>query len=676
MLTQWWNGLCTTSKLGAPFIRRLPTAKVNLNGGGSENPVVTWLPQHGLYIALFDDLFAEAKGFGVTFSSDGLSWATPAAVVAVPGGARTPMASMLEDDGSLTVFFTDYGVGGGPERIFRATFELKFSEAAGGRGNHHATLGAKAVPAFSDGDSRWPLKSDDDALACYATPMQDNTRITGADAAPSLKFDDSDAQAPPPPTATLLRRNWGINIHFNSASKESVALLRKGFTAIRQDVAWETVENVAAAKGQKGIYNWSVYETLFDDLGKDVVPYMILDYGNLAYGTNATAANDWIVISKENTAAQVAFVKYAIAAMRHFRGRGILWELWNEPNGIWCCGHLEPDVYASLALAISDAKNKLSPELDGEVLAGPTTCGCDLAYMEAVFSHGALAAFDAISWHPYRGGAPESVSADYAAVRALARKYLKGNTSVPPIISGEWGYATCLDEHGSPVPCIGGATGGNTVSIAQQGAFLARQWIVNAMDGIPLSIWYDWSDSPNCNPVKPGSDCYGVFEVGALGEDGAAHGKAKAAFFAAKQMQKQLGARQYVRRLETMTPPAGQTVESSSNLVEGSGCLSITAQSDTRTKQDQSIVFVAAFGKNRPDKPPVAANPSGRIEAFAVWSTSDLETSTVVVESSLKDVCFNSTTLYGVQGSHSYCYNSTGHMHVSLLTQPTFYTRL
>ena len=48
----------------------------------------------------------------------------------------------------------------------------------------------------------------------------------------------------------------------------------------------------------------------------------------------------------------------------------------------------------------------------------------------------------------------------------------------------------CLDEHGSPVPCIGGATGGSTVSIAQQGAFLARQWLVNAMESIPISIWY------------------------------------------------------------------------------------------------------------------------------------------------------------------------------------------
>ena len=40
-----------------------------------------------------------------------------------------------------------------------------------------------------------------------------------------------------------------------------------------QDVAWSTVENVTA-NGRKGVYNWSVYETLFDDLGPDVMPYV------------------------------------------------------------------------------------------------------------------------------------------------------------------------------------------------------------------------------------------------------------------------------------------------------------------------------------------------------------------------------------------------------------------
>ena len=39
---------------------------------------------------------------------------------------------------------------------------------------------------------------------------------------------------------------------------------------------------------------------------------MILDYGNVLYGTNATAANDWIAIEQNNTEAIEAFVKFAV----------------------------------------------------------------------------------------------------------------------------------------------------------------------------------------------------------------------------------------------------------------------------------------------------------------------------------------------------------------------------
>ena len=48
-----------------------------------------------------------------------------------------------------------------------------------------------------------------------------------------------------------------------------------------------------------------------------------------------------------------------------------------------------------------------------------------------------------------------------------------------PILSGEWGYAT----H---------AKGG--VSLETQAAFIVRQQLANLLNGIPLSIWYDWKN--------------------------------------------------------------------------------------------------------------------------------------------------------------------------------------
>jgi len=129
----WWNGLVTTSKLGQPFVRRLPSALVDLNGGGSENPVVAYLAKEKLYLALFDDLFREGEGFGMSYSVDGLTWATPAVNVSVPGGARTPMASLLSlsDPSKLSVFYTNYGVAGGPEQIRHAEFQLSFKTTDG-----------------------------------------------------------------------------------------------------------------------------------------------------------------------------------------------------------------------------------------------------------------------------------------------------------------------------------------------------------------------------------------------------------------------------------------------------------------------------------------------------------------------------------------------------------------
>ena len=68
--------------------------------------------------------------------------------------------------------------------------------------------------------------------------------------------------------------------------------------------------------------------------------------------------------------------------------------------------------------------------------------------------------------------------------------------------------------------------------------------------------------------------------------------------------------------------------------------------------------------------------PNAAIDAFALWSVSDFETSTAIVEPSLASTCFNRTSLYGVHATHSYCFNATGCLHVGLLTQPELYTRV
>ncbi len=78
-----------------------------------------------------------------------------------------------------------------------------------------------------------------------------------------------------------------------------------------------------------------------------------------------------------------------------------------------------------------------------------------------MLQQGVLAYLDGLSVHPYRNAGPESVVADYDALRALMQKYLPANATAPVVISGEWGWSTCLN--GSvPSACIGGAATGNS----------------------------------------------------------------------------------------------------------------------------------------------------------------------------------------------------------------------
>jgi len=207
--------------------------------------------------------------------------------------------------------------------------------------------------------------------------------------------------------------------------------------------------------------------------------YWILDYGNPLYdGGNAPNTD----------AGRTAFANWAVASMNHFKGNGIIWELWNEPNiGFWKPTPSASD-YAKLAVAVGQAMDKAGG-LDAEIFVGPATSGMDYTYLEAVFQGGVLQYFDAVSVHPYRPGSqsPETVIPNYGQLNTLIQKY---NPNKPqPIISGEWGYTTC--DACNP-------DYNNQVHVTTQAKYLARQWLINALSNVGVSIWYDWrNDSPN-----------------------------------------------------------------------------------------------------------------------------------------------------------------------------------
>ncbi len=190
-------------------------------------------------------------------------------------------------------------------------------------------------------------------------------------------------------------------------------LAQGGFRWVRMDFKWDATEK------ERGQYDFSAYERLLAALeSQRIRALFILDYGNPLYDGGAPPRTE---------ATRQAFVRWAVAAAKHFAGRGILWEVYNEPNHalFW---PPKPNVqeYIALALAVGRAFRASVPE---EKLIGPATSEIDFDFVESCFKAGLLEYWSAVSIHPYRRSDPETAAADYCRLRELIKTYAPASTN-------------------------------------------------------------------------------------------------------------------------------------------------------------------------------------------------------------------------------------------------------
>jgi len=253
----------------------------------------------------------------------------------------------------------------------------------------------------------------------------------------------------------------GVNIHFTGEPARDLDLIQAaGWRFVRMDFVWSEVEK------QKGLYDFAAYDQLTEGLAKRGIRALyILDYSNQLYETGRSVRTD---------EGRQAFARFAAAAAARYRGRGVIWELWNEPNISFWDPQPSLDDYMALAKAVFPAVRMADPEA---CCVAPATAGIPLDFLEGCFQQGLLDLVDAITVHPYRRDPPETVAAEYDKLRTLVRRCRPDRPDLP-ILSGEWGYSAAwegFDER-------------------RQGDLLARQLLTNLSLGIPLSIWYDWHD--------------------------------------------------------------------------------------------------------------------------------------------------------------------------------------
>jgi hypothetical protein len=262
----------------------------------------------------------------------------------------------------------------------------------------------------------------------------------------------------------------GVSIHFTGAPAETLdAIAATGFRLVRMDLFWHTVER------KKGEYIFDEYDALVNGLtARGMRALFILDYGNALYGP---------FLAITTAEGRAAFARFAGAAAARYRGRGVIWELWNEPNTPTAWAPVsDAAAYTALVAAAAPAIRAADP---GATIIAPAVASTDLSFLERCFRLGMLQHLDALSLHPYRPHRPETVADELFRVRVLMAQYAPDRPCLP-LVSSEWGYSSEWAE----------------ITEARQGQYLARQALTNLAQGLPLSVWYDWHDD-GTDPTNP-----------------------------------------------------------------------------------------------------------------------------------------------------------------------------
>jgi len=282
---------------------------------------------------------------------------------------------------------------------------------------------------------------------------------------------------------SIIPMGLGVNVGYSPGETNTIAamLARAGCHFVRLDLLWNEVERVL------GQYDFSVYEPMVGAFAaRGIRPLFIVDYNNHLYDN--TYSPPFTVVGPQTDQARQAFARFAAESAAHFKASGALWEIWNEPDSprFW---YPTPDAdsYMALAKAAIDAMRQADP---GATIVAPALVGLEPQYQDAwnflerCFALGLPELVDAISVHPYRLGAPESAPSDYLRLRTLITQYAPPHKAHLPIICSEWGYSTTW------------------VSEQEQAEYFVRLYLINLLNDLPLTTWYNWRNGPGPKNIE------------------------------------------------------------------------------------------------------------------------------------------------------------------------------
>lgn len=285
---------------------------------------------------------------------------------------------------------------------------------------------------------------------------------------------DAPLRASPQPYAAPV---MGVMLHEHAdwppavRDEKLAAIAAAGFRIVRLDYFWAGAETA-------GVFDFTHAVTLVDAArAHGLTPLIVLAYGHPDYGDHTLPT----------PRAEDGFVRYAGAMAHALAGRGVRYEIWNEPNvpNAEPSRYLPPERFARIVTRASAAVH--AADSTAYVISG------GLSWTERPYLRRTLAAMraappqlDAFGMHFYQGRAyPESAANDVARAHAALAPLL----GALPIWNTEWGVSSATVLGGDS------SRGGHDWHQRRlQAAMLARMFLVMWAAGAPANIWYEFED--------------------------------------------------------------------------------------------------------------------------------------------------------------------------------------
>lgn len=254
-------------------------------------------------------------------------------------------------------------------------------------------------------------------------------------------------------------------------------LAEAGVKYVRLQSGWQRTEK------KRGEYDFSWLDEVVDKLlACGMKPWLCLCYGNELYTEAAKKQFGAVgvppIFSDEDKAAWRAYCR---ATAEHYKGKIELYEVWNEPDGVWCWKH-GPSGTEYGNFVIETARAVKAGDSGAKIAAGSIySVYHSPAWVHDVFGTGAGEYIDYITYHEYSRRELE-VPNTVNYLRALINRY---NPNIK-IIQGESGSPS--EPNGNGAMCKG------NWSQDKQAKLLLRRLVVDLNTEVEFTSWFTTVD--------------------------------------------------------------------------------------------------------------------------------------------------------------------------------------